>query len=104
MPSRYSYVATTLVNAMTAYCKVVSTDSSVFMCGYGLIETVFFQFEHNFIFFYPLTATAMMYQARRSKEESTEETLECDGIAKESSEETIENVAEVLSEEVTTGE
>lgn len=77
---------------------------SVFMCGYGLIETVFFQFEHNFIFFYPLTATAMMYQARRSKEESTEETLECDGIAKESSEETIENVAEVLSEEVTTGE
>lgn len=36
---------------------------SVFMCGYGLIETVFFQFEHNFIFFYPLTATAMMYKS-----------------------------------------
>ncbi len=33
-----------------------------FMCGYGIIEIVFFQFEHNFLFFYPLTATAMIYR------------------------------------------
>ena len=33
-----------------------------FMCGYGIIEIVFFQFEHNFLFFYPLTATAMAYK------------------------------------------
>lgn len=32
---------------------------SVFMLGYGLIEIVTFQFEHNFIWFYPLTATAL---------------------------------------------
>lgn len=41
---------------------------AVFMCGYGLIETVVFQFEHNFIFFYPLTATAMMYTSRKHGE------------------------------------
>jgi len=33
----------------------------VFMCGYGLIEIAFFQFEHNFLFFYPLTENAMKY-------------------------------------------
>lgn len=44
---------------------------SVFMCGYGLIETVFFRFEHNFIFFYPLTASAMMYMEQK-KEVKTE--------------------------------
>lgn len=33
-----------------------------FMCGYGIIEIVLFQFEHNFLFFYPLTATAMAYK------------------------------------------
>ena len=32
------------------------------MCGYGIIEVVLFQFEHDFLFFYPLTATAMMYK------------------------------------------
>lgn len=32
---------------------------SVFMLGYGLIEIVAFQFEHNFIWFYPLAATAL---------------------------------------------
>lgn len=77
---------------------------SVFMCGYGLIETVFFQFEHNFIFFYPLTATAMMYQASRSKGESVEEERESDEVSEDSSEEKVENEVEVLSEEVTTGE
>jgi len=35
---------------------------SVFLCVYGLIEIVFFQFEHNFMFFYPLTATALQYK------------------------------------------
>ena len=34
----------------------------IFMCGYGIIEVVLFQFEHDFLFFYPLTATAMMYK------------------------------------------
>lgn len=34
----------------------------IFMCGYGIIEIVLFQFEHNFLFFYPLTATAMAYK------------------------------------------
>ena len=32
---------------------------SVFMLGYGLIEVVTFQFEHNFIWFYPLTSMAL---------------------------------------------
>ena len=40
---------------------------SVIMCGYGLIETVFFRFEHNFIFFYPLAATAMMYKMKKTE-------------------------------------
>ena len=30
---------------------------AVFMLGYGLMETVLFQFEHNFMWFYPLAAT-----------------------------------------------
>jgi len=33
-----------------------------FMCGYGILEVVLFQFEHNFLFFYPLTATALAYK------------------------------------------
>ncbi|MBQ6373176.1 MAG: hypothetical protein IJJ45_01670, partial [Clostridia bacterium] len=33
---------------------------SVFMLAYGLIEIVAFQFEHNFIWFYPLAATAAL--------------------------------------------
>lgn len=33
----------------------------MFMCGYGIIEIVFFQFEHNFLYYYPLTAQAMRY-------------------------------------------
>ena len=35
---------------------------SLFLCVYGLLEVVFFQFEHNFMFFYPLTATALQYK------------------------------------------
>jgi len=40
----------------------------VFFCGYGLIEIVFFQFEHNFLVFYPLTVGAMEYKRKRDKE------------------------------------
>ena len=32
---------------------------SVFMIGYGLLEIVTFQYEHNFMWFYPLAATAV---------------------------------------------
>ena len=41
---------------------------SVFMLGYGLIEVVTFQFEHNFMWFYPLTATAMAAAMERKKQ------------------------------------
>ena len=40
-----------------------------FMCGYGMIEIVLFRFEHNFLFFYPLTAAAMMYRKAGRAEE-----------------------------------
>ena len=33
----------------------------LFMCGYGIIEIVFFQIEHNYLYYYPLTAQAMRY-------------------------------------------
>ena len=36
---------------------------NVFMCGYGILEVVLFQFEHNFLFFYPMTATALAYKS-----------------------------------------
>ena len=37
---------------------------SIVMSVYGIIEIVFFQFEHNFIFFYPLKASAMAYREK----------------------------------------
>ena len=40
---------------------------SVFMLAYGLIEVVTFQFEHNFMWFYPLTATALAVIPERKK-------------------------------------
>jgi len=40
---------------------------SVFFLGYGLIETVAFQFEHNFMWFYPLTATALTAASERKR-------------------------------------
>lgn len=36
---------------------------SVFMLVYGLVEIVLFQFEHNFLWFYPLAAVAMNHEA-----------------------------------------
>ena len=61
-----------------AYRAIENKDAALlliyfFMCGYGIIEIVFFQFEHNFLFFYPLTATAMAYKKKTgaSGEEST---------------------------------
>ena len=45
---------------------------SVFMCAYGLIEVVYFQFEHNFLFFYPLTAAALAYKGRNAAAEELE--------------------------------
>lgn len=56
-----------------------------FMCGYGLIEVVFFQFEHNFLFFYPLTATALAYKNKPTVPEAepdwadTESGVSCAG-------------------------
>lgn len=40
---------------------------SVFMLGYGLIEVVTFQFEHNFMWFYPMTAAALASRKWREK-------------------------------------
>ena len=40
---------------------------SVFMLVYGLIEVVTFQFEHNFMWFYPMTATALSAAAKRKR-------------------------------------
>ena len=48
---------------------------SIFMCGYGIIEIVFFQFEHNFLFFYPLTATAMAYIEKHKKSTPAENSI-----------------------------
>ena len=45
---------------------------SVFMLGYGLIEIVTFQFEHNFMWFYPLTATALAAVESRGKHDGGE--------------------------------
>ena len=47
---------------------------SVFLCVYGLIEVVFFQYEHNFMFFYPLTAAALRYRSETEKGEEPEST------------------------------
>ena len=41
---------------------------SVFMLVYGLIEIVLFQFEHNFLWFYPLAAAAMNHEANAASE------------------------------------
>ncbi|MGX8704989.1 MAG: hypothetical protein ACSW8J_00265 [bacterium] len=41
---------------------------SVFMLGYGLIEVITFQFEHNFMWFYPLTATALAAASEQRKQ------------------------------------
>ena len=47
---------------------------SVFMLVYGLIEVIAFQFEHNFMWFYPLTATALAAASERRKQpEATDE-------------------------------
>lgn len=42
---------------------------NVFMCGYGILEIVLFQFEHNFLFFYPMTAAALAYKSLKSPDE-----------------------------------
>lgn len=41
---------------------------SVFMLGYGLIEIVLFQFEHNFLWFYPLAAVGYENSGLSDKE------------------------------------
>ena len=43
---------------------------SFFISTYGLIEVIFFQFEHNYLFFYPLTATAMAYRNQHNSSDS----------------------------------
>ena len=52
-----------------------------FMCGYGILEVVLFQFEHNFLFFYPMTAAALAYKGL--KKLSTEEDVGEDTDLKE---------------------
>ncbi|MBR3007825.1 MAG: hypothetical protein IKH70_04395 [Stomatobaculum sp.] len=60
---------------------------SFFMCGYGLIEVVFFQFEHNFLIFYPLTATALAYKAAAGTEEAGTKAAGTEETAGETAEE-----------------
>lgn len=43
---------------------------SFFMCGYGLIEAVYFQFEHNFLWFYPLAAAGVVGSGNSNTEKT----------------------------------
>ena len=80
------------------YRAIKNTDyafllMSFLMCGYGIIEIVLFQFEHNFLFFYPLTATALAYKKKKTEIDLIEEmTSENDESAdeREDSAETID--------------
>ena len=49
---------------------------AVFFCGYGLIEVGYFQFEHNFLMFYPLTVAALMYKKKEEVNTSLEDNFE----------------------------
>lgn len=48
---------------------------SVFMLGYGLIEIILFQFEHNFLWFYPLAAVAMNQESNVTPTQPTKRTV-----------------------------
>lgn len=50
---------------------------SFFLCGYGLIETAYFQFEHNFLWFYPLALSGLVTtEPAHATEQATEQQTE----------------------------
>ena len=54
---------------------------AVFMLVYGLIEVVTFQFEHNFMWFYPLTASALAAEAGKKHQLMPQKGIEgVDGV------------------------